>query len=228
MYSLIFTQASATIINRYSSILDRLMPEYGIDTPLRKAHFLAQLAVESGELRYTEEKLKYSYTRLMQVFPRYFRTTAAARAAAYNPEAIANVVYANRLGNGDTASGDGYRFRGRGLIQLTGRSNYTAFLHHLLSEVPHDRLDDKVRALATDRTLSDPTATLADMVSSPELAVRSACWFWKKNGLNTLADTGDTDAVVTAITRRVNGGTNGLASRKVYFYRAITIFRNRS
>lgn len=222
-FNKIFTQASTAVINKYAEPLTRLMAEYGISTPLRKAHFLAQLAHESGELRYTEENLKYSASRLMQVFPKYFRTNADARAAAYDPERIANIVYANRMGNGDERSGDGYLFRGRGLIQLTGRANYQTFLDHLFT-LPKSILDS-----STDSSIHypfGPLEKLAPLLSSPELAVRSACWYWQSRGLNEMADAGATDAVVEKITRKVNGGTNGLSQRLVYFYRALVVLNN--
>lgn len=219
----VFTNASSSTINKYTEPLSRLMEEYDINTPLRKAHFLSQLAQESGELRYTEENLNYSYTRLLQVFPKYFRSPAQARAVAYNPEKIANIVYANRIGNGDNKSGDGYLFRGRGLIQLTGRNNYQAFLDHLLQLSP-SVIDSATDAAIHDQ--SDPLAHLAPLLSNPELAVRSACYFWQSNGLNELADRGEKDINVEQVTRRVNGGKNGLSSRIVYFYRALVALRN--
>lgn len=225
----IFTQASAPIINRYSEPLERLMAEYGINTTLRQAHFFAQLATESGELRFTEENLKYSAARLLQVFPRYFKSHAAAQAVAYDPEKIANIVYANRIGNGDAASGDGYTFRGRGLIQLTGRANYDAYVRHLKT-VPSSLLDNETVIVLQGGTPShqykDITAAIAPLLVSPEHAVRSACWFWKSNGLNEMADSGDSDAVVTAVSKRVNGGTNGLDKRRVYFNRALYALKN--
>lgn len=228
----ICTRPDQTSIARYASALATLMPLYGINTPLRQAHFLAQIAQESGEFRYVEENLKYSASRLMQVFPKYFRTEVAARNAAYNPERIANIVYASRIGNGPAETGDGYTFRGRGLIQLTGRANYYAFLQYLHT-LPVGQLPKSVRSIfahdampgytaATDPSYElDPTARLAfAMQIEPALDVHSACWFWKHNNLNRLADNGATDGTVASVTRAVNGGTNGLAQRKVYFYRA--------
>src|ERR1041385_1279298 len=110
----------------WSRVLDRAMEEFSIDTPLRKAAFLAQVAYESSELRRLVENLNYSAAGLRSTWPKRFPSDALARAYARQPERIANYVYANRLGNGDVASGDGWRFRGRGLLQVTGRSNYTA------------------------------------------------------------------------------------------------------
>ena len=204
-------------LQQYVEPLTRLMSEYGINTPLRQAHFLAQLAHESGEFKYTEENLKYSATRLMQVFPRYFKTMAQAQAVAYDPIKIANIVYANRMGNGPKESCDGFNFRGRGLIQLTGRTNYQEFYAHIKT-IHLDRLTPEVQ---TALTSSEALCHIADLTAKPELAVRSACWFWQKAGLNTIADQGNNDTTVTAITRKINGGTNGLSQRKVYFYRAM-------
>ena len=168
--------------------LSVLGEKYGLSTPLRLAHFLAQTAHESGGFRLIEENLNYSADGLNKIFPKYF-IKAGRDAQAYHrqPEKIANVVYASRMGNGDTASGEGYKFRGRGLIQLTGKSNYTGF--------------------ATDSgiTIDEAVAYL----STPEGAVESAAWFWNKNGLNALADKDD----VTAVTKRINGGTIGLDDR---------------
>jgi putative chitinase len=169
--------------------LDNLAEKYGINTPLRLSHFLAQTAHESGGFRLIEENLNYSADSLNKVFPKYFKN-AGRDANEYNrqPEKIANVVYASRMGNGDTASGDGFRFRGRGLIQLTGRSNYTN-----LSKDIGVSVEETVAYLGT-----------------PEGAVESAAWFWSKNGLNALADKDD----VVAVTKKINGGTIGLDDRK--------------
>lgn len=220
-------------LEQYAPALTRLMPLYGIDSRLRRAHFLAQIAHESGEFRHVEENLRYSAQRLMQVFPKYFRTAVEAANAAYNPERIANIVYANRIGNGPAATGDGYTFRGRGLIQLTGRANYHAFLQYLRDKVPASDLPPAVAAILSHSPMpghtadSDPSYLLDDtarlayaMQLAPELHVHSACWFWQHNRLNRLADLGSTDAAVTAVTRAINGGTNGLSQRRVYFYRA--------
>lgn len=225
----IFTKASTTTINKYAEPLTRLMAEYKINTPLRQAHFLSQLAHESCELGYTEENLKYSASRLVQVFPKYFKSAAQAYAAAYNPERIANIVYANRMGNGNEQSGDGYTFRGRGLIQLTGRNNYESYVKHLRAIGPL-YLDAQSIVIIQGGTPShpypDPAATIAPLLSQPEHAVRTACWFWQSNGLNEIADRGATDDVVKQITRKINGGTNGLSQRFVYFYRAHVVLRN--
>ncbi len=168
--------------------------KFGINTPLRVAHFLAQCGHESGGFRVTQENLNYSAKGLMGIFKKYFPTEAIANQYARQPQKIANKVYANRMANGSEASGDGYKFRGRGYIQLTGRDNYTQFGKAIGVDIP-----------------SNP-----DLVSST-YALASAAWFWSKNGLNKLADAGASDTAVTSITKRVNGGTIGLADRIKHF-----------
>jgi putative chitinase len=168
--------------------------KFGINTPLRLAHFLAQCGHESGGFRVTQENLNYSAKGLNGIFKKYFPTEAAATPYARNPQKIANKVYANRMSNGDEGSGDGYKFRGRGYIQLTGRANYTAF----------------------GKSIGEDIASNPDAVSG-KYALLSAAWFWSNNGLNKLADGGATDAVVTSITKRVNGGVIGLADRIKHF-----------
>jgi putative chitinase len=168
--------------------------KFQINTPLRLAHFLAQCGHESGGFKATSENLNYSAKGLMGIFKKYFPTEALANAYQRNPQKIANKVYANRMANGDEASGDGFKFRGRGYIQLTGKANYTAF----------------GKAIGEDITANP------DVVSG-KYALLSAAWFWSNNGLNKLADGGSTDAVVTTITKRVNGGTIGLADRIKHF-----------
>jgi putative chitinase len=168
--------------------------KFQINTPLRLAHFLAQCGHESGGFRATQENLNYSAKGLAGIFKKYFPTEAAAAAYARNPQKIANKVYGNRMGNGNEASGEGYKFRGRGYIQLTGKENYTAF----------------GKAIGED-ILSNP-----DKVAST-YALLSAAWFFSKNGLHKMADGGATDAVVTSITKRVNGGTIGLPDRIKHF-----------
>jgi putative chitinase len=171
-----------------------VMEKFGVNTPLRLAHFLAQCGHESGGFRLTQENLNYSAKGLMGIFKKYFPTQALADAYARKPEKIANKVYGNRMGNGPETSGEGYRFRGRGYIQLTGKQNYTAF----------------------DLAVEDDILANPDLVSSKH-ALSSAAWFWKKNGLNLIADTGSSTEVVTKITKRVNGGTIGLADRIKHF-----------
>ena len=168
--------------------------KFQINTPLRLAHFLAQCGHESGGFRVTQENLNYSAKGLMGIFKKYFPTEAIANAYQRNPQKIANKVYANRMSNGDEASGDGFKFRGRGYIQLTGRANYTLF----------------------GKSIGEDIASNPDVVSG-KYALLSAAWFWSNNGLNKLADGGATDAVVTTITKRVNGGTIGLPDRIKHF-----------
>lgn len=168
--------------------------KFGINTPLRIAHFLAQCGHESGGFKVTSENLNYSAKGLRGIFKKYFPTDAIANAYQRQPQKIANKVYANRMANGSEASGDGYKFRGRGYIQLTGKDNYTQF----------------GKSIGVD-ILSNP-----DSVAS-KYALASAAWFFSKNGLHKIADEGASDAVVTKVTKRVNGGTIGLADRIKHF-----------
>ena len=168
--------------------------KFGINTPLRLAHFLAQCGHESGGFRVTQENLNYSAKGLMGIFKKYFPTAALAAAYERKPEKIANKVYGGRMGNGPESSGDGYKHRGRGYIQLTGKENYTAF----------------GKAIGVD-ILANP-----DLVAS-KYSLLSAAWFFTKNGLHKIADEGASDQVVTKITKRVNGGTIGLPDRIKHF-----------
>lgn len=170
------------------------MDFYKISTPLQQAAFIAQCAHESREFTLTEENLNYSADRLLKVFPKYFKSLEQATLYARNPRAIASYVYANRMGNGPESSGDGYRYRGRGYIQLTGHDNYMQY----------------AAATATD-ALNQPS-----LVSDTDGAALSAGWFWSKNGLNQLADKED----MMTITRRINGGLNGLQERMAYYHAA--------
>lgn len=171
-----------------------IQEKFGINTGLRLAHFLAQAGHESGGFRVTNENLNYSAKGLQGIFKKYFPSESLALDYAKKPQKIANRVYGGRMGNGNEASGDGYKFRGRGYIQLTGRDNYTAF--------------GKSIGVAIEEN--------PDLVAT-QYALASAAWFWSKNGLNKIADTGATDAAVTMITKRVNGGTIGLADRIKHF-----------
>lgn len=170
--------------------------KYEINTPERVAGFLAQIGHESGGFRFTSEDLHYRAEALTRVWPSRF-PPGVAESYAMQPEKIANRAYADRMGNGDEASGDGWKYRGRGLIQLTGKDNYAAF-----------SLD------ADNEALSDP-----DSVAEPELAALSAGWFWSKNGLNALADAKD----IVGMTRRINGGTNGLDDRQMRYARLTSV-----
>jgi predicted chitinase len=174
---------------QYIEDLEQILPKYGIaDSKVRLAHFFAQILHESGCMRFDTENLNYSSDALRRVFGKYFRTKEEADAYARKPEKIANRVYANRNGNGGEETGEGWKYRGRGLIQLTGKDNYRAFASWI----------------GDPRVLDEP-----DLVSS-EYAVHSAVFYWDRNGLNQLADRDD----VVALTRRINGGTNGLSHRR--------------
>jgi len=167
---------------------------YKVDTSLRLAHFLAQCGHESANFKATRENLNYSAEGLNKIFKKYFPTLESTKAYARQPEKIASKVYANRMGNGDEASKDGFKYAGKGYIQLTGKANYMEF----------------------DKTVPE------DITNNPELVaikypLASAAWFWSKNGLNLIADKGATDLVVTSVTKRVNGGTIGLADRIKHF-----------
>ena len=167
---------------------------FELNTPLRLAHFLAQCGHESGGFKATQENLNYSASGLKGIFGKYFKEARLAEQYQRNPQKIASRVYGGRMGNGPESTGDGYKFRGRGYIQLTGKDNYTAF----------------GRAINEDLTVNpDKVAT--------QYALLSAAWFFTKNGLHKLADGGATDAVVTQITKRVNGGTIGLPDRIKHF-----------
>ncbi len=167
--------------------LQQLLPDYDINTPLRVAHFIAQTAHESGNYVFVQENLNYKAASLRKVFGKYFPTDEIAAQYANKPERIANRVYANRMGNGDEASGDGWRYRGRGLIQLTGKDNYTFFAG----------------------SLGIPIEEAADYMSTFEGAAQSACFFWEQNNLNRFADAND----VKGLTRAINGGYIGLEDR---------------
>ena len=160
-------------------------------TNSQAAHFFGQCAHESGGFKVFSENLNYSAEGLTKIFKKYFPTVAATAGYARKPEKIANKVYANRMGNGPESSGDGWKYRGRGPIQLTGKDNYTAFS----------------KEIGRPDVLTNP-----DIVAG-ELAFESALWFFRKNGLLAIADKGVTDAVITQITKRVNGGTHGLDDR---------------
>jgi putative chitinase len=164
-----------------------ILEKYEINTPKRVAAFKAQCHHESQGSTRKVENLNYSAQGLMNTWPSRFNTQKLADEYARQPEKIANKVYANRMGNGDEASGDGWKYRGRGFIQITGKDNYQAF-----SRCKGISLDDAVKYLETD-----------------EGALESACWYWQTRGLNGLADTGD----IRGITKRINGGTIGIKER---------------
>ena len=184
-------------LSYWTDALNKILPEYEINTPLRVAAFLAQCAHESGNFKFLTENLNYRWESLRKVFPRYFPTDELAQQYARQPEKIANRVYANRMGNGDEASGDGWRYRGRGLIQLTGKDNYFWF------------------AQSIDTPIEDVPAYLETF----EGAIQSACWFWETNKLNQWADQKD----ILTLTKRINGGTIGLEDRKKHYAHALHI-----
>jgi putative chitinase len=184
-------------LDHWCEALNEILPEYGIDTPQRVAAFIAQCAHESGGFVFLKENLNYKAATLRKVFPKYFPDDATANhyANLHNKqEAIANRVYANRMGNGDEISGDGFRYCGRGLIQLTGRDNYAFFAG----------------------SLDIPVEEAAEYLQTFEGAVQSACWFWETNNLNQYADKDD----ILTMTKRINGGTIGLEDRKKHYEHA--------
>lgn len=181
----------------WAQALTMILPEYGIDTPLRVAAFVAQCAHESSEFRILKENLNYRWESLRRVFPKYFPTDALAIEYQHKPDRIANKVYGNRMGNGPEGSGDGYAFSGRGLIQLTGKTNYQLFADSI--EIP----------------IKDVPAYLLTY----EGAVSSAAFFWETNNLNQLADAKD----IVALTKKINGGTIGLESRTAYYTTALKV-----
>lgn len=180
-------------------LLDAAAKGRDINTPLRVAHWLAQLHHESGGFLRLEEGLSYSAERLCEVWPLRFRSAEVAKAYARNPRALANRVYADRMGNGDAASNDGWRFRGRGYVQITGRDAYR-------DAAPWSGVD----------LLADP-----DRASEPAIAAKIAAGWWAAHGCNEMADHDN----VEAITRRINGGMNGIEDRRTQFARARTIWR---
>ena len=176
------------------AMLPDTMAKFELNTPLRLAHFLAQAGHESGGFKALNENLNYGAKSLRGIFGKYFPTDAKALEYERKPEKIANLVYGGRMGNGPEASGEGYKFRGRGFIQLTGKDNYTAF----------------------SKAINEDCVANPDLVAT-KYPLASAAWFFHKNGLHKMADGGATEAVVTSITKRVNGGTIGLADRLKHF-----------
>jgi putative chitinase len=181
----------------YNAICE-ILPEYEINTPERVAAFLAQCAHESGNFRFLKENLNYRAESLLKTFPKYFKSLEEAKKYEKKPEKIANRVYANRMGNREEASGDGWRYLGRGLIQLTGKNNYTLF------------------AAAINTSLQ----YIPEYLQTFEGAIQSACWFWEQNQLNQWADKKD----ILTLTKRINGGTIGLEDRKKHYEHALHLF----
>jgi len=184
-------------LDHWYHALEQALPDYDINTPQRVAAFMAQCAHESGGFRALKENLNYKAASLRRVFPKYFPTDDLATAYAGKQEMIANRVYGGRMGNGDEHSGDGYRYCGRGLIQLTGKSNYQAFAD----------------------SIETPIEDLPEYLATFEGAVQSACWFWESNNLNQFADKGD----ILTMTKRINGGTIGLEDRKAHYEHALHV-----
>jgi putative chitinase len=176
------------------AMIPEVASKFEINTPLRLAHFLAQCGHESGGFKLTKENLNYSAKGLNGIFKKYFPTLESAVPYERKPEKIANKVYGGRMGNGLEASGEGWKFHGRGFIQLTGKDNYTAFT----------------------KSIGEDCIANPDLVAS-KYALASAAWFFNKNGLHKMADGGANDATVTSITKRVNGGTIGLPDRIKHF-----------
>jgi len=176
------------------AMIPEVASKFEINTPLRLAHFLAQCGHESGGFKLTQENLNYSAKGLNGIFKKYFPTLDSAVPYERKPEKIANKVYGGRMGNGTEASGEGWKFHGRGFIQLTGKDNYTAFT----------------------KSIGEDCVANPDLVAS-KYALASAAWFFNKNGLHKMADDGANDATVTSITKRVNGGTIGLPDRIKHF-----------
>lgn len=183
----------------YQALVNNL-PQYDIHTPERVAAFIAQCAHESGGFKRLKENLNYKWESLRRVFPKYFPTDDVAQEYAHKPEQIANRIYGSRMGNGDESSGDGFRYCGRGLIQLTGKNNYTKFaesIHMAVEEVP-------------------------SLLETYDGAVKSACWFWSSNNLNQWADAGD----ILTMTKRINGGTIGLEDRIKHYNHAMEVLQH--
>ena len=185
-------------IDQWTDALNKLLPDYEINTPQRVAAFIAQCAHESGNFVFLKENLNYRAESLMRTWPRHFPTMEIATQYARQPERIANRAYANRMGNGPEESGDGARYMGRGLIQLTGRNNYEAFAE----------------------SIETPVEEIPAYLETFEGAVQSACWFWETNNLNRFADVGD----ILTMTKRINGGTIGLEDRMKHYAHALEVF----
>ena len=188
------------VLEQYVAPLNKVCKQYGIlDNHKRVAAFLAQIAHESGGFNFTKENLNYSAKALQTVFKKYYPTEKDAILHERKPEQIANKVYANRMGNGDEKSGDGWTYRGRGLMQLTGKENYTKFAE----------------------SIKKPLKETISYLETPAGAIESAAWFWSKNKLNDLCDKDD----FVGLTKRINGGTNGLEDRKHHYVLALKVLK---
>jgi len=189
------SKLSSVVPEIYFSEFELFNERYNVNTKNRVSHFISQAQHESANFTTVTENLNYSSMGLLNTFPKYFPDEDTAKHYAKQPEKIANRVYANRMGNGDEISGDGWKFRGRGIFQLTGKGNYTAFSMYTKKDI-----------------LNNP-----GFLQTPNGAVESALWFWTRNGLNKLADKGADDAVVKEITKVINGGFSHLAERQKLF-----------
>lgn len=180
----------------WANLLSDILPQFQITDTEDVCNFIAQVGHESAQFNVLSENLNYSADGLLKTFGKYFGNAPKASAAAYarNPEKIANLVYANRMGNGSESSGDGWKYRGKGLIQLTGKTNYENCSKSLFGD---------------SRLLASP-----EDLAKPEMALRSALWFWTSNKLSSVTD-------FTALTKRINGGTNGLEDREAIRQRAV-------
>jgi putative chitinase len=185
-------------VDHWYEALCTILPDYEINTPQRVAAFLAQCAHESGGFKALKENLNYKAESLCKVFGKYFPNIDIANQYAHNQEKIANRVYGGRMGNGPEESGDGFKYCGRGLIQLTGKQNYTKFAE----------------------SIDTPVEEIPEFLGTFEGAIQSACWFWEVNNLNQYADSGD----ILTMTKRINGGTIGLEDRKNHYSHALHVF----
>jgi putative chitinase len=192
------TVTTPELADLWAESLNETCERFAIDSPFRIAGFLSNTAHESAGFKFVKENLNYSAASLMRVWPTRFPTVEVAQRYAMNPEKIANRAYSDRMGNGDEASGDGWKFIGRGLIQLTGKNNYVAY------------------SLACD----NEALQYPQIVELPKYAAESAGWFWDVNRLNTLADAQD----VKGMCRRINGGFNGLEDRQAKYNKLMDYF----
>ena len=186
-------------IEHWCDALNKILPDYDITTPQRIAAFLAQCAHESGGFTALHENLNYRPETLCKVWPHYFNNSNA-NDYAHQPEKIANRAYAGRMGNGNEASGDGWNYCGRGLIQLTGKNNYQAFADSIQTDI----------------------GQIPAYLQTFEGAIQSACWFWENNNLNACADAGD----IVRMTKIINGGTLGLDDRTARYNHALQVITN--
>lgn len=176
------------------------LPKFDIVTPARVAGFVAQCQHESGDFTVLQENLNYGAKGLRGLFGKYFPTDELAKQYERKPQMIANRIYANRMANGNEQSGDGWKFRGRGILQITGRANYTQCSRDLFGD---------------DTLAEDP-----DLVRTPEYAIITACWFWHKNQLNQICDKGD----IVLLSKKINGGTIGMDDRIAHWNAALDLF----